>query len=143
MLEWWTVHIFAEEIRYMPPLTKEKPKVETITAEETTVLEESHVYVHCYFNNTVDDMLIRIWKTTFLIDTYSGHRSKLIHAENISYAPQWTQVSGRTLFRFLLIFEALPKGCEVFDLLEDIPQPGGFFISAIMRNQKDVYHLHI
>jgi len=127
----------------MSSLTKEKSIVETAIAEETNVLEESHVYVHCYFNNTVKDMLIRIWKTTFLIDTFSGHRSKLVHVENISYAPEWTPIPNNSLFQFLLIFEALPKGCEVFDLLEDIPQPGGFFIQSIMRNPKDVYHVHV
>jgi hypothetical protein len=127
----------------MSATTKENPAVETIVAEETVVLEQSHVYVHCYFNNTVKDMLIRIWKTTFLIDKTSSHRSKLVHIENISYAPQWTAIPENKLYQFLLIFEALPKGCEVFDLLEDIPQPGGFFIADIMRNKKDVYHVYI
>jgi len=127
----------------MGPIIKEKPIVETATAEQVNVLEESHVYVHCYFNNTVKDMLIRIWKTTFLMDTFSGHRSKLVHAENISFAPVWTSIPDNSLYQFLLIFEALPKGCEVFDLLEDIPQPGGFFVPGIIRNQKDVYHVHI
>ncbi len=127
----------------MNPLTKEKPRVETLTAEETSVLEESHVYVHCYFNNTVKDMMIRIWKTTFLIDAFTGHRSKLVHAENISFAPEWTPIPENNLYQFLLIFEALPKGCDVFNLVEDIPQPGGFFIPDIMRNPKDVYHVHI
>jgi hypothetical protein len=127
----------------MSTLPKESPLIETAIAEKTVVLEQSHVYVHCYFNNTVKDMLIRIWKTTFLIDKASAHRSKLVHVENISYAPQWTIVPVDGLFQFLLIFEALPKGCEIFDLLEDIPQPGGFFVAGIMRNKKDVYHVFI
>lgn len=127
----------------MDPLTKENPFGETSLAEETDVLEESHVYVHCYFNNTSTNLLIRIWKSTYLIDKASAHRSKLVHAENISYAPEWTQVPPNAPFQFLLIFEALPKGCEIFDLLEDIPQPGGFYVSSIMRNKKDVYHVHI
>ena len=127
----------------MSSLTQEKPSVETLLAEETVVLEESHVYVHCYFNSTTDNLLVRIWKSTFLIDRNSSHRSKLVHIENISYAPQWTPVPPNVLYQFLLIFESLPKGCEVFDLLEDIPQPGGFFVSGIMRNKKDVYHVHI
>jgi hypothetical protein len=55
----------------------------------------------------------------------------------------WTEVPNNALFRFLLIFEALPKGCNIFDLVEDIPQPGGFFVSDIMRNATDVYHVHI
>jgi hypothetical protein len=127
----------------MSALTKESPAVETIVEEKTVVLEQSHVYVHCYFNNTVKDMLIRIWKTTFLIDKSSSHRSKLVHIENISYAPQWTMIPENKLYQFLLIFEALPKGCEIFDLLEDIQQPGGFFVADILRNKKDVYHVYI
>ena len=127
----------------MNPLTKESPSVETVVEEKIVELEASHVYVHCYFNNTVKDMLIRIWKTTFLVDKASAHRSKLVHIENISFAPQWTVVPENKMFQFLLIFDALPKGCEMFDLLEDIPQPGGFFVANVMRNKKDVYHVYI
>lgn len=127
----------------MSTLTETTTIVETTVEKKTVELEASHVYVHCYFNNTVKDMLIRIWKTTFLVDKSSSHRSKLVHAENISYAPQWTVIPENKLFQFLLIFEALPKGCELFDLLEDIPQPGGFFVDSIMRNKKDVYHVYI
>jgi hypothetical protein len=116
---------------------------EPTLAEETDVLEESHVYVHCYFNNTSTNLLIRIWKSTYLTDKNSSHRSKLVHIENISYAPVWTPVPPNSPFQFLLIFEALPKGCEIFDLVEDIPQPGGFYVSSIMRNKIDVYHVHI
>ena len=127
----------------MDPLVRENPITESVVEEKTIVLEESHVYVHCYFTNTVNNLLIRIWKSTYLIDRQSSHRSKLVHIENISYAPDWTPVPPNALYQFLLIFEALPKGCEIFDLLEDIPQPGGFFVSGIMRNKKDVYHVHI
>ena len=127
----------------MSTTTQDKPLIETALAEKTDVLEESHVYVHCYFNNTSSNLLIRIWKSTFLIDQNSSHRSKLVHIENISYAPEWMSVPPHSLYQFLLIFEALPKGCEIFDLLEDIPQPGGFFVSSIMRNKKDIYHVYI
>jgi hypothetical protein len=127
----------------MSTLPQASPGVETVVEEKTIELEASHVYVHCYFNNTVKDMLIRIWKTTFLVDKNSSHRSKLVHVENISYAPQWTVIPENKLFQFLLIFDALPKGCEIFDLLEDIPQPGGFYVANIMRNKKDVYHVYI
>lgn len=91
----------------------------------------------------MDEMLIRVWRSTYLIDRISGVRSELIHAENISYAPQWTVIPGKITFSFLLIFTALPKDCTVFDLLEDIPQAGGFFVSGIKRNALDVYHVDI
>jgi len=127
-----------------PPI-KTKPEVEpeVLTAIDPSVLEDSYVYVHCYFNNTSEDMLIRIWRSTFLIDRSSGSRSSLVHVENISYAPMWTMIPKKGMFTFLLVFSALPKDCTAFDLLEDIPQTGGFFISGIQRNQLDVYHVDI
>jgi hypothetical protein len=125
----------------MPLDPHESPQVSTET--EVDVLQESHVYVHCYFNNTVKDMLIRIWKTTYLVDRGSGSRSKLIHVENISYAPEWTLVPDKKEFRFLLIFDALPRACVSFDLIEDIPQAGGFHVEGILRNKSDVYHVNI
>lgn len=122
-----------------------KPTVEpdVITSVEGWTLEDQHVYVHCYFKNEQEEMLIRVWRSTFLIDRASGSRSELIHAENISFAPQWTIIRGKITFSFLLIFSALPKDCKVFDLVEDIPQAGGFHISGIKRNELDVYHVDI
>ncbi len=137
------------EIRSAGPGIKELPKVkpavdiDTMTSIDPSVLEDSFVYVHCYFNNKSDEMLIRIWKTTYLIDKGSSSRSKLVHAENISFAPTWTSIPGKRQYSFLLIFHALPKSCQSFDLLEDIPQAGGFFIQNIQRNQTDVYHIHL
>jgi len=125
------------------PLTKPAATTETITATQTVTLEEGHVYVHCYFNNTFKNMLIRIWKSTFLIDQGSGSRSELVHIENISYAPEWTSVPDNQLFHFLLIFSALPKSCVKFDLLEDIPQSGGFHVKDILRNDQDVYRVDV
>lgn len=124
------------------PQTKPIVETEVMTSIDPGVLEDSHVYVHCYYKNNLDEMLIRVWLSTFLIDKVSGSRSELIHAENISYAPQWT-IPGKKTFSFLLIFSALPKDCKVFDMLEDIPQSGGFFVSGIKRNELDVYHVDI
>jgi hypothetical protein len=117
--------------------------IETRVATETFALEASHVYVHCYYNNPGAEMLIRIWRSTFLVDDSSGARAPLVHIENISFAPQWTIVPETKLFHFLLIFEGLPKSCTQFDLLEDIPQTGGFFVEGIQRNKSDVYHIDI
>lgn len=127
------------------PGVKPKPEtdIDTLTSIDPSVLEDSHVYVHCYFNNSSQDMLIRIWKTTFLIDKASGTKSQLVHAENISIAPVWTQVPVKQSYSFLLIFSSLPKSCKNFDLVEEISQPGGFFIGNIVRNQTDVYHVDL
>jgi len=104
-------------------------------------LEDSYVYVHCSFPIPTPGMLIRIWKTTFLSDHHSPSRSQLIHAENISYAPEWTMIPDKGTYSFLLIFSALPKSCVLFDLIEDIPQPNGFLVKGIKRNKTDVYRI--
>ncbi|MCX8490236.1 MAG: hypothetical protein ORN54_04135 [Cyclobacteriaceae bacterium] len=125
------------------PLVKPKVDVETLASIDPSSMEDSFVYVHCHFNNTSDDMLIRIWPTTFLVDRDSAARSQLIHAENISYAPQWTIIPQKGDFTFLLIFGGLPKSCLVFDMIEEIAQPGGFHIKNIKRNETDVYHIDL
>ncbi len=125
------------------PLVKPKVDVETLASIDPSTMEDSFVYVHCHFNNTSDDMLIRIWSTTFLVDRDSTTRSQLVHAENISYAPQWTMIPKRGDFTFLLIFGGLPKSCVVFDMIEEISQPGGFHIKSIKRNETDVYHIDL
>lgn len=129
----------------VPPPVKEKPEVsiDVLASISPLVLEDSYMYVHCTFDNPGAEMLIRIWRSTFLIDRSTGSRSSLIHAENISMAPEWTWVPPRATFTFLLVFGALPKDCTMFDLLEDIPQAGGFFVPQIKRNQSDVYHISI
>lgn len=122
-----------------------KPDVdaEALSNVDVSTLEDSFVYVHCYFQNKWENMLIRIWKTTFLIDERSGSRSGLLHAENISIAPQWTQIPDGKQYSFLLIFSGLPKSCKQFDLVEEISEPGGFHVSNISRNETDIYHINI
>jgi hypothetical protein len=125
-----------------PPI-KVKPAVdlEVLAAIDTAVMEDSFIYVHCHFDNPVEGSLVRIWPTTFLMDMNTGSKSQLIHAENISMAPQWTLIPDRCTFTFLLVFSTLPKSCTHFDLIEEIPQPGGFHVTNIPRNQQDVYHI--
>ena len=118
-------------------------EVETITETKTVVLEEPHIYVHCEFPIHSPGMLMRVWRTTFLIDQHSSARAQLIHAENISYAPQWTLIPDSGTFSFLLIFSSLPKSCTMFDLVEEIPQAGGFHVTNIARTLNDVYRVII
>ena len=117
--------------------------VEALASIDPELLEDSYVYVHCSFPIPTPDMLIRIWKTTFLKDCHSPGQSQLIHAENISYAPEWTIIPDKGIYSFLLIFSALPKSCILFDLVEEIPQPGGFLVKSIKRNKTDVYRINI
>lgn len=130
---------------YKEAPAKTLPAVETevLTSTDTDTREDSHVYVHCHFEAPSENALIRIWRTTYLIDQASGARSPLVHAENISIAPQWTMIPEGITFSFLLIFSALPKSCLQFDLKEEIAQPGGFHVRNIQRNETDVYHVNI
>ncbi len=126
-----------------PEIAKPEVDVEALTRLEDLTSDDSFVYVHCYFQNKWQNMLIRIWKTTYLVDSVSGTRSRLIHAENISMAPVWTHIPDGREYSFLLIFSGLPKSCKQFDLVEEIPEPGGFLVENISRNETDVYHIDV
>jgi hypothetical protein len=126
-----------------PAITKPAVDPQVVTSIDPAINEDSHVYIHCHFKNTEQGMLVRIWRTTFLIDHSSGSRSSLMHAENISLAPQWTMIPENSKYSCLLIFSALPKSCQQFDFKEEITQPGGFFVRNIARNETDVYHVNL
>jgi hypothetical protein len=133
----------AGKVEEAPVKTNPDVDAEVLTSIAPSTLEDSFVYVHCHYQNSGQEMLIRIWSTTFLIDKASGARSRLIHAENISMAPVWTQIPNGSSYSFLLIFEGLAKSCKLFDLIEEITQPGGFEVRNISRNETDVYHIRI
>ena len=123
-----------------------EPKKVTIDPElknaiQTLVEEESQVIIHLHLHFT-DFNTIRIWKSTFLLPHNNGEKIYLVHADNISFYPEWTICrAGETVCT--LIFKGLPKDCSVFDMVEEIPEPGGFYIPNIQRNNSDVYHLEI
>jgi hypothetical protein len=127
------------------PPVKAKPSVDmdVLASIHPELMDDSYVYIHCHFNNHTENMLIRIWRTTFIIDKSSSSKGQLIHAENISFAPQWTMVPDRQPFSFLLIFPGLPKSCTQFDMIEEIDQPGGFWVKNIQRNETDVYRVDL
>lgn len=114
-----------------------QPETESEVLSEVKVLEseERQTIVHCTCG---DDYAFRIWPSTYLIEHGTGRKVNLVTAFNISFAPQWTLNDGRG---FTLIFEGLSKSCSVFDLVEEIPQEGGFLAKGIMRNTTDVYQL--
>lgn len=126
------------------PPVKAKPFVDTdvLFSIRPELLNDSYIYIHGYVQPQTHEMLIRIWPSTFLVGQKAGERAQLIHAENITFAPVWTLVEQKQRYNFLLIFSALPKACRVFDLVEEIPQPGGFLIPNISRNDTDVYHVN-
>mgnify|MGYP000002748249 FL=1 len=123
-----------------PPKTKTvtRSKAKTKTLEET----ERQVTVHCRYQ-TIPASWIRIWKTTYLIDQATGHRSPLLTQVGITLYPHKTPVKARSENFFTLVFAPLPSDCKVFDLIEEIPEPGGFKIYGIRRNKSDVYRVDI
>ena len=98
----------SKPIIHEPPV-KVKPSVDdkVLTSIELSVLDDSYVYVHCSFDNMWREALIRIWKSTLLIDGGSGAKSGLVHAENISIAPLWTVIPDNCIHNFILIFSPL------------------------------------
>lgn len=110
----------------------------------TEVDEEGQVIVHCKFvNDTSGFSGIRIWKSTVLIDEHSNHESELLHAEGVTYFPEWTVIAPNKTHRFTLIFTRLPKSCTQFHFYERLPQPGGFMVANISRNNSDVYTIEL
>lgn len=124
----------------MPPTTTIaepvfKPGISFQVAHDA--LEERCTIVHC---TVLEETLIRIWPTTFLVQD-NGERKGLLQAYHITAYPYWKYVPpGHT---FTLVFEGLDKTCFLFDLLEDIPEPGGFHIENIERNKSDVYKVEV
>jgi hypothetical protein len=124
------------------PGTRIKLSTRKKLKEETA--EEKQVIVHCHYTCTNPfGMYIRIWPSTFLIARDVQHRSELVHAENIPFAPDWMSVNPGVKNQFTLFFTGLPKDCQRFDLVEEIPQEGGFFVSNIERNEMDVYEVEM
>ncbi|MBU8882597.1 hypothetical protein KSK37_05805 [Kaistella sp. DKR-2] len=128
----------------MATITKPEIAPEILESLKTKVEEEKQVIVHCCYPASIYvGNLIRIWQSTFLIDDSIPHKSHLIHHENISLFPYWTEVPPMKDFWFTLVFSGLPKECTSFDLKEEIPEEGGFFIQNIKRNGTDVYRVKI
>lgn len=118
-------------------LTISKTKTEIKSEVKTFESEERQTIIHCNCISNGDDAY-RIWPSTYLVEHGSDKRIKLVTAFNISFAPQWTINDGKG---FTLIFEGLSKDCKSFDLIEMIPQAGGFEVFNIPRNNMDVYQV--
>lgn len=119
-----------------------KPVVNDETKRQLQLLadDERQVVVQCrHTGQPFGGSCIRIWKSTVLLPHHSTHKCRLIHAEKVSIAPEWTWIPESEVFSFTLIFSGLPKDCIVFDLVEDIPEPAGFIVRGIARNLSDVY----
>ena len=121
----------------------EKVKIEIAPELTQELKNENQVIVHCMFPAKMDEYYLRIWPTTYLVCKHTQSRAKIIHQENISLVPNWTKVNPSENFFFTLIFEGLPKSCRSFDMIEEIPQSGGFAVRNMIRNNADVYRVVI
>jgi hypothetical protein len=122
-----------------------KPKIDSCITEKVLreLNTEKQVIVHFEFKNGFEFQMIRIWQTTYLYDLNSKHKSKLLNAFNIPFSPIWLQIEPLKVFNFTLVFSGLPKSCKTFDLVEEIPQSGGFYFGKIKRNKSDVYRIRM
>lgn len=131
----------------MSVLVDEEVKVDICqdlkTEIATMMNEEKQVIVHCSIYAMDFGDAARIWKSTYLIDKHTGEKHGLLFAEGISYAPQWTLIPFNKPLEFTLIFKGLPKSCTLFDMVEIIPEAGGFEVLNINRNKSDVYYVTI
>lgn len=129
-----------EEVTIAP--ARERTHPELREALQGAVEERGQVTVHCMLDTGEGDC-IRIWPTTYLKCRHSGHRSQLLFAEGIPLAPTWMPVPAGRSVHFTLLFAGLPQHCVLFDLVEEIPEPGGFHASGILRNGMDVYRVEL
>ncbi|MBM3918495.1 MAG: hypothetical protein FJ344_03185 [Sphingomonadales bacterium] len=128
-----------------PPVKKPKTRVSKSVQRKLkeSLQAEGQVVVHCSLRPPVFGTLIRIWKSTFLIPKGTDLRCPMLYWENITLHPRWMKIPGGKGHRFTLIFAPLPSSCTLFNLEEIIPEPGGFSIQNISRNDSDVYHVEL
>ena len=82
---------------------------------------------------------VRIWNSVELIDSVSNTNAKLVQVYGAPMFPDWKFIpKGK---KYTLVFEGLRKSCKQFDLIENIPQSGGFIVHGIERNNLDVYKI--
>ena len=116
-----------------------EPKTERATLPET----ESQVTVHCTVRSNEPFAAIRVWRSTFLIDTLGAHKSQLLHAEGVVFQPQWQAMPSSGVARFTLIFQGLPKSCKRFHFEELISEGGAWSVRNIQRSATDVYRIEL
>ena len=116
--------------------------IDSLLLKQLRSLKDNYTIVHCHYQNIFWlEEKIRIWPTTYLVQE-NASRKKLLHAFNVPLYPDWEIIKSST-YHFTLLFEGLDKDCLLFDLLEDIPEGGEFFVPGIRRNKTDVYNVQI
>lgn len=83
----------------------------------------------------------RIWPCIELRSEVNAERAKLLQVIGLTSFPNWTSIPAGTKKQFCLIFEPLSSDVSSFSIVEDIPEPGGYLESGILRNKTDVYRV--
>lgn len=126
----------------METLQEEKIDIAPELLEQVQTQVEKQVIVHGVARAKPRcGATLRLWKSIVLIPKESTKQCQLIQSFNIALYPVWQHILPGKSHHFTMIFEGLPKACSQFDLVEMIPEPGGFEIRNIIRNELDVYHL--
>ncbi len=121
--------------------TIEKKTVEIAAALLKEYEEKRYTIIHCRVRSFGGP--IRIWKSTRLEDTSRG-QAALLFPIGISLYPNWSFLERSDGYSyFTLIFESLPKKKLPFLLLEDIPEPGGFYSQKLERKDSEVYYTEL
>ncbi|SRX73357.1 hypothetical protein [Aequorivita antarctica] len=116
-------------------------ELKELIATQTETESQVIVHINCY--SGMYPTQVRIWNNVFLLCKDTGAKSKLLFSDNIAVYPQWTELKAYKDLDFTLVFENLPKECRKFDLIEQIPETGGFFFKDIQRNNSNVYSLEM
>lgn len=126
----------------MDTLIDEKTEIAPELLAQINCDEEKQVIIHARTTNVYNyNCTIRVWPTIYLFPKNSSIRCNLIESYNIAKYPIWHNLSPKSTHHFTLIFQGLPKDCEMFDIIEIIPEQGGFEVKGIQRNREDVYNI--
>jgi hypothetical protein len=124
----------------METIIQEKIEIAAELKSQILNLEERQVIVHVSTINLYNyNCTIRLWPTIFLFPKNSSKGCTLIESYNIAKYPEWQNLPPKSIHNFTLIFQGLPKDCEMFDIIEVIPEHGAFEVRNIKRNSYDVY----
>ena len=77
----------------------------------------------------------RIWPTTRIECTRTGATGRLLGVYNVGIYPNWQHFETEGMYG--LEFKALPPECTTFDVIEDIPEPGGLHLKDCPRFDDD------
>jgi hypothetical protein len=124
----------------IPPLLAPQVRPELAPVDDVRPAEPVVVHIRCDMR---EELIVRIWRSTFLLDRDSSHASALVSWEAITVYPEWTLLRKNVPHVFTLVFDPLPPRVRWFDLAEIIPEPQGWYFPGIARRAPDIYYLDL